>query len=207
MRTRKYDRAPPLPTFLRLLFMTVCLVSLATNAVAENPPEGDPIRGATQWVNNCDRCHEMRDPHEFRDDIWRPIVGHMRIRAGLTGQQARNILAFLRSANYTAPIASRASPRLGAVPGGEVVDGETAYSQTCVACHGADGRGVLPGVPDMTAAAGPFAKSDEVLLDHIIDGFQTPGSPMAMPSRGGNPQLSDADLSAVLDYMKEAFAR
>lgn len=59
-------------------------------------------RGALQWANNCNRCHNMRDPKEFRDDLWEPIVAHMRIRAGLTGQQARDILYFLQSSNYSA---------------------------------------------------------------------------------------------------------
>ena len=59
-------------------------------------------RGAQQWANNCDRCHNMRDPREFRDDLWGPIIAHMRIRGGLTGQQARDILYFLQSSNYSA---------------------------------------------------------------------------------------------------------
>ena len=43
--------------------------------------------------------HNMRDPNEFRDDIWKPIVTHMRVRAGLTGQEARDILEFLQRSN------------------------------------------------------------------------------------------------------------
>jgi len=45
------------------------------------------------------RCHNARDPQEFRDDLWKPIVTHMRVRAGLTGQEARDILAFLQASN------------------------------------------------------------------------------------------------------------
>ena len=82
--------------------------------------------------------------------------------------------------------------------GGEI------YAQTCVACHGADGRGVLPGVPDFTSASGPLAKED-ALLQHITDGFQTPGSPMAMPSKGGNPDLTEEDVMSVLRYLREHY--
>ena len=57
------------------------------------------IRGAKAWANNCARCHHMRAPNEFRDDQWKPIVFHMRVRAGLTGQETRAILEFLQSAN------------------------------------------------------------------------------------------------------------
>jgi Rieske Fe-S protein len=37
--------------------------------------------------------------------------------------------------------------------------------------------------------------------------YRAPGSPMGMPPKGGNPSLTDADLKAVLDYIKETFAR
>jgi len=63
------------------------------------PPVGDPARGAKAWAENCSRCHNMRDPKEFRDDQWRPIVYHMRLRGGLTGQDTRDILAYLQAAN------------------------------------------------------------------------------------------------------------
>ena len=56
-------------------------------------------RGAKAWAETCSRCHNMRAPNEFRDDLWRPIVYHMRVRAGLTGQETRDILKFLQESN------------------------------------------------------------------------------------------------------------
>lgn len=56
-------------------------------------------RGAKAWADNCGRCHNMRDPKELRDDQWKPVVTHMRIRAGLTGQEASDILLFLQGSN------------------------------------------------------------------------------------------------------------
>ncbi len=160
---------------------------------------GDVGRGAQSWSDNCARCHNMRDPTEFRDDLWRPIIGHMRIRAGLSGQQARDVLAFMQSSNFK--VAARtASPQVAAA-----VDPAAAYNQTCVACHGADGKGTVPGAPDFTAPSGTLGKTDDVLLQHMIEGFQSPGSPMAMPARGGNPVLTDADLAAVLAWLRDRF--
>ena len=71
--------------------------AIAQDVAATTP--ADPMqfsRGAQAWANNCARCHNMRDPKELRDDQWRAAIGHMRVRAGLTGQEARDILAFLQ---------------------------------------------------------------------------------------------------------------
>lgn len=65
----------------------------------EGAPPGDFSRGVKSWADNCARCHNMRDPKEFRDDQWKVIVTHMRVRGGLTGQDARDILKYLQSAN------------------------------------------------------------------------------------------------------------
>lgn len=84
--------------------------------------------------------------------------------------------------------------------------GKEVYEKTCIACHGADGKGVIPGAANFTDPKGPISKPDNVLLDHITNGFQSPGSPMAMPARGGNPSLTDDDLKNALKYIRETFA-
>lgn len=83
--------------------------------------------------------------------------------------------------------------------------GKAIYEQTCVACHGADGKGAIPGTPDFTKKGGPLAKPDDVLFKNTKNGFQTPGSPMAMPPKGGNPHLKDDDIKAVLWYLRKTF--
>jgi len=164
---------------------------------------GDVNHGASTWANNCTRCHEMRSPTEFRDDIWKPIMAHMRLRAGLTGEQQRDVLAFLQASNH--PRAKQVSftddtPGTG-------LSGKDIYGQTCVACHGANGKGAIPGTPNFTSATGPLSKPDEELLHNISAGFQSPGSAMAMPAKGGNPDLNTTDIRAVLDYMHESFGQ
>lgn len=84
-------------------------------------------------------------------------------------------------------------------------DGKMIYQGTCIACHGPEGEGVLPGVPDLTGGSGSLDKPDAVLLDNIIDGFQSPGSPLAMPPKGGDPTLTRKQAEHVLCYMREAF--
>lgn len=84
--------------------------------------------------------------------------------------------------------------------------GKTVYEQTCVVCHGADGKGAIPGVPALGGKTGILTKGDAELLSNIMQGFQTPGSTMAMPAKGGNPSLTTEDAAAVLAYMRKAFA-
>ncbi len=73
--------------------------SSASFADEDDAKKGDFARGATAWVNNCVRCHNVRDPKELRDDQWITTTFHMRMRAGLTGQQARDIIKFLQMSN------------------------------------------------------------------------------------------------------------
>lgn len=91
---------------IHLRFGAVLVSGLLGFAVAsadvmaqEDAPTGDFSRGVKSWADNCARCHNMRDPKEFRDDQWKVIVTHMRVRGGLTGQDARDILKYLQSAN------------------------------------------------------------------------------------------------------------
>lgn len=68
-------------------------------AHADDSKKGDVARGVKAWTENCMRCHNARDPREYSDDLWKPVITHMRIRAGLTGQQARDILEYFRQSN------------------------------------------------------------------------------------------------------------
>ena len=83
-----------------LMATAVGLSGAMSSAGAQEGDDAQAVsRGVTAWQNNCARCHNMRQPTEFRDDLWKPIVFHMRVRAGLTGQEARDILAFLQASN------------------------------------------------------------------------------------------------------------
>ena len=72
---------------------------LASLFAKKSKAQGDFTRGAQTWANNCSRCHNMRNAKELRDDQWVVVVSHMRVRAGLTGQEARDILKFLQASN------------------------------------------------------------------------------------------------------------
>lgn len=83
--------------------------------------------------------------------------------------------------------------------------GKTLYAQYCLACHGAGGAGMMPGVPDLTGKAGVLAKPDALLLSSMLNGAQRPGAAVAMPPKGGNPALTEEDMKAVLTYIRQEF--
>ncbi len=70
-----------------------------TEKKAAESKQGDFVRGAKLWANNCVRCHNMRDPKDLNDREWKVATSHMRVRAGLTGQDSRDILEFLQRSN------------------------------------------------------------------------------------------------------------
>jgi mono/diheme cytochrome c family protein len=55
--------------------------------------------GLQLWTENCNRCHNIRPPDSYSDAQWDVAMTHMRIRANLTGEDARAILEYLKSAN------------------------------------------------------------------------------------------------------------
>ncbi len=89
-------------TFGQGLLAVALTFGMACASVASDAPankEGDFLRGAKAWADNCTRCHNVRDPKELRDDQWKTTVYHMRVRGGLTGQQTRDIIKFMQESN------------------------------------------------------------------------------------------------------------
>jgi len=179
--------------------------SYSTSTIAADYPEaGNFSDGSKVWAENCNRCHNMRGPKELRDDQWISTAYHMRIRAGLTGQEMRDVITFLQASN-TKTVAAGATQVVAKISKGAT--GEETYEKTCIACHGTKGKGVFPGTPDFTDSSGSLSKSDDKLINNITNGFQSPGSPMAMPPKGGNPNLDENAVTEVLKYIREAFGK
>ena len=55
--------------------------------------------GAQLWSENCGRCHNLRSPSSLSPAQWQVVVHHMRLRAGLTGDESQAITDFLKSAH------------------------------------------------------------------------------------------------------------
>ena len=77
-------------------------------------------------------------------------------------------------------------------------DGQQVYQASCVACHGAGIAGA-PKLDDKGQWATRIAKGLDTLYASAVNGVQ--GSAGAMPAKGGNPALSNAEVRAAVDYM------
>src|SRR5258706_2607350 len=72
-------------------------------------------------------------------------------------------------------------------------NGQQIYQTTCVACHNAGIAGA-PKLGDKSQWAKHIAKGMDALYASAVNGVQ--GSAGAMPPKGGNPALIDAQISA-----------
>jgi cytochrome c5 len=75
-----------------------------------------------------------------------------------------------------------------------VRSGEQVVKAVCQTCHGAGLVGA-PKIGDKTAWQPRLAQGVKALHEHAMKGIR------AMPPKGGNPSLSDAEVSAAVDYM------
>ena len=84
--------------FWTLAVATVTWLSVAAACTSTGTSSVSPS-GTELWSQHCSRCHNIRSPSEFSDSEWDAVMLHMRIRADLTGGEARSILAFLKASN------------------------------------------------------------------------------------------------------------
>jgi len=73
-------------------------------------------------------------------------------------------------------------------------DGKAVYNRVCVACHQAGVAGA-PKLGDQAAWAPRLAAGADALYTSVLKGKG------AMPPKGGQPSVPDADIKAAVDYM------
>lgn len=103
---------------------------------------------------------------------------------------AANTATAAATTSATAPAADTAAQ---AAPVASI-DGEKVYRSICFSCHDV-GIANSPKLGDKTAWTPRIAAGQETLYTHALQGFN------AMPAKGGNPALSDAEVKAAVDWM------
>lgn len=102
-----------------------------------------------------------------------------------------------------APAAAPAAPAAAPAPATPAAsaasseEGKKVYDASCMVCHGTGVAGA-PKYGDKGAWAPRVAAGEDTLVKHAIDGIR------AMPPRGGNANLSDAQVRAAVEHLMAA---
>ena len=80
----------------------------------------------------------------------------------------------------------------------QLVLGQQTWDQTCKVCH-LNGIAGAPPKGNVSAWKPRIAKGEAVLINNALNGFE--GSEGVMPARGGNNDLTDAEVIAAVKYM------
>jgi len=90
--------------------------------------------------------------------------------------------------------AATAAPAAAAAPTPAAGKGPAVYQASCSACHGTGAAGA-PKLADVAAWAPRIKTGMPALYNSALKGKA------AMPAKGGNPALADADVKAAVDYL------
>lgn len=97
-----------------------------------------------------------------------------------------------------APVAPATPPKTPeaapAAPKPDLARGEQVYRQSCAVCHDKGVAGA-PKTGDATAWSPRLARGMDAMYATALNGKG------AMPAKGGNPALSEADVKAAVDYL------
>lgn len=96
--------------------------------------------------------------------------------------------------NKTLTVAAATFTALLFVGPGYAASGKDVYSASCASCH-ATGAAGAPKLGDKAAWENRLKTGVDALLNAALKGKG------AMPAKGGNASLSDADVKAAVDYM------
>jgi mono/diheme cytochrome c family protein len=180
--------------------LAILAVSIGGMAGPARADDGSAAaRGAVVYAANCGRCHNARAPRDLGDRDWVVVVTHMRVIAGLPGEQAREVLAFLQ-ANNDPPLPAAAEAPAGGeeahpttLSGADLID-----SYGCRACHVVDGRGGNAG-PDLDTA---FQRRSEDWIRVQIEHPREHNATTIMPPFGFTDPQADAIIEELRTHQK-----
>lgn len=203
----------------------------ATACVACHGPSGTGVPGLGKNLTISDFVAALDDQgmHDFlvtgRLDA-KPVP--MPPRAGrpdLTDDDLRAIVTYVRGLQdprrlpelppmtllTSAPTEDEKATALAAAGGDEelaeyIASGTKLYASTCIACHGPGGTGITGNGKALVNNQFIRSLDDDTLLAFVKKG-RDPGNPanttgIGMPSKGGNPALSDDDLLDIIAYLR-----
>jgi len=194
----------------------------------KEPPAAVAAKGADRTGEEvvnlaCAKCHatgERGAPKIGYSAAWTPRVarglatvtqaalkghGGMPARAGmadLSDVEVKRAIEYMFNSGLVkavapAPVVAAAPVAAAAAPAGTKADGKKVYDTACAACHAAGVAGA-PKFGDKAMWAPRLKPGIDALYASALKGKA------AMPAKGGNASLADADVKAAVDYMAAA---
>ena len=169
------------------IYKSVCSACHATGA-AGAPKFGDK----NDWAARLKEGQKMLVETAIKGAGAMPPRGGS---AGLSDLDVERAVVFMANGSGGKFKEPAAAAKTAAAPAAsDKADGKKIYEATCTACHGAGVAGA-PKAGDKAAWASRLKAGTETLYASALKGKG------AMPPKGGNSSLADADVKAAVDYL------
>ena len=180
------------------VYRSVCTACHATG-VAKAPKFGD--KG--DWTHRIQEGQKALVQVALKGEGAMPPRGGASDLSDLEVERAVVYMANAVGANFKEPAAAQAPAQTATKPAAQsaavvaAADGKKVYETTCIACHGL-GVANAPRFGDKKAWETHLTHGVDHLYQNALKGLG------AMPPKGGNLTLSDAEVKAAVDYMVKA---
>ncbi len=191
------------------IFKKVCIQCHGADSTVANAPK---VTHNAEWAPRIAQGFDTLFNHALNGFNAMPAKGGA---ADLTDDELKRAIAYMANqsgGNLEAPAvtasgaAASGATASGAASGGATNvaandEGKKVFDGLCMACHGANSA--IPNAPRITKNdewAPRIAKGKALLVKHAMEGYTGPNGGV-MPAKGGNNDLTEAQISAAIDYM------
>ena len=169
------------------------LMKNAINGLNSMPARGGDPSITDEELSNAIVYMTGKAGHDLSSQVKAPAAAPAAQAAAPAEQAAAPAAAATPAAPAAPAPAAQAAAPAAAAPAA-AVDGEKVYKGICFSCHDVGVAG-SPKLGDKAAWAPRIATGNDTLYGTAINGKN------AMPAKGGNPALSDAEIKAAVDFM------
>ena len=174
------------------------LMKNAINGLNSMPARGGDPSITDEELSNAIVYMTGKAGHDLSSQVKAPAAAPAAQAAAPAEQAAAPAAAATPAAAAPAETAAPAPAAQAAAPAAAApaaaVDGEKVYKGICFSCHDVGVAG-SPKLGDKAAWAARIAAGNDSMYGTAINGKN------AMPAKGGNPALSDAEIKAAVDFM------
>ena len=169
------------------------LMKNAINGLNSMPARGGDPSITDEELSNAIVYMTGKAGHDLSSQVKAPAAAPAAQAAAPAEQAAAPAAAATPAAPAAPAPAAQAAAPAAAAPAA-AVDGEKVYKGICFSCHDVGVAG-SPKLGDKAAWAARIAAGNDSMYGIAINGKN------AMPAKGGNPALSDAEIKAAVDFM------